>query len=382
MRSIFNVILISIALWCIQGCGGGTTPQQHQSAQVPTYTNWSTVKTLEISDSSVFVLTATAEGDYIYYSDLYNGLSTANVSDMSNIIFHNKIVDSEVSYGGGNSTYDYLYKFVTTGNIACIAVDAACFGWCAGDWTELRLYDITDKAKPIYLAAISAPLGPEDVLVEGNYLYVTGNNKLGFASEFNIIDITNPNQPITIGAVNINGPGKMAKRGTKIFISQVQPDSFTDNNYQNIQIIDVSNPSNPILEGAPTTISSFNTAYSPIAVIADVAYVSDWYNGLYVVDISDYLNPVLITTISQADAIYDIALHGSYLYLACGTAGLHIYDINKPEQPVLVKTINTTTAIKFVSVTSGKGAYITDAPTNQNNQPPEGPKLNIFYLEQ
>lgn len=372
-------MLFIIIAFLLQACGAAD-PQvqgtQNSSDQIAKYSNWSTVKKIDIGSSTSAV---TAVDKYIYITDGLNGLSIANVTSLTDILLFNKVIDPSVQYNPNYGYYDALYNIKISGSIACISVNAACPGMCQGDLTEIRLYDITDRSKPIKLAIIQ--LNPEDILVEGSYIYVTGNKDL--SSELNIIDISNPSQPKILSTLSINGPGKLAKQGNKIYVSQVRQDFTNIDNYKNIQVVDVTNPSVPILEGNPSGWSSFNISYSPILVTGNTAYISSTFVGqVSILDMSNISEPVLIKTIHLTDSIYSMAMYGSYLYLACGNEGVKIYDIANPQDPVLVKIIATKTPAKYVAITGGRGVYVTDALIGQNGNLLEPQKLNIFYINQ
>jgi hypothetical protein len=365
-------------LLLLQACGNGSSNPQSSVPPAKTFVNWSTVQRITIGDSSYSAIAAQATGSVVFYTDNYNGLSVVDVANLEQINVYKKVVDPEVSDGVGHSSFDVMYNLSVFGNIASVAVIPGCIGWCSPGSGEIRLYDIGDRSRATYLTTITGPLSPEFLLMEGNYLFASGTNNLTLTNQFVVIDISDPMHPRQIGAVDISGPGPLAKAGTRVLVSQVQVDVSDADNYKNIEAIDVSNPLAPVQLGPPSTTTSFNMRYSPIVISGKVAYLSDWSNGLYVVDITDTLAPSQVTKIAQPDTIHAMASYGNYLYLACGTGGLRIYDIKTPQYPVLVNTIATSTSIRFVSVTSGRGVYITDsAPDSLSGQ-----QLNVFFVDE
>jgi hypothetical protein len=351
-----------------QGCNGKSN-SQYVTSNSTTYVNWSSVKRIDTGDS---ISNVSVAKNYVYYTGLYNGLSLTTVSSLDNIKTYNRVINSS----------DMFYNVVISSNIACVAVVPNCSGWCfiTPYYGFIYLYDLTDIFNPIYLSSIS--IKPDDMLVDGNYLYATSYNSISGLCELNIIDISNPTKPMVIGTVNIDNSGKIAKRGNKIFISQILVIFNNVDNYKKIQSVDVTNPFAPILEGQFNPTSSSGYQISNISVVGDIAYVGDMNNGLYVVDISDTQNPKLITSISQPGTINSISQYGNYLYLGCMVGGVRIYDISNPKQPVLAKVIASDKTIRFVSVTSGKGVYVTDLQNSTPNGQQNGQELNIFYINQ
>ncbi|GFO66901.1 hypothetical protein GMLC_04800 [Geomonas limicola] len=359
-------------LLVLQACSGGTSPAGTQSPPPPVakqFVNWSTVQVIAVDSST---RTATQTADAVFYSDTYNGLSLVDDSNLEQVGAPRRLVASEIS-DGVHGSFDEMLSVALDGNIAAVAVIPGCVGFCAGETRELRLYDISDRTKATYLATLADALGPEVLLAEGNYLYVTGTYGMSH-DQFAVVDISDPKAPKKVGAVDIHGAGRLAKVGNLVYLSLVSDTFGWD--WQNIRVIDVSNPSAPALIGPADPGVSANITFSPIVVKENIAYVSD--EGLRVVDLSDPLAPSLVTTVTLPDSIYAMTSHGNNLYVACGTGGLRIFDITDPKSPVLVKTIGTATSIRNVSVTNGKGIYITDGVVNT----PIGAEMKIFYVDQ
>lgn len=376
MKRILAGILLCIVVSMIQACGDSSS---HNSTSKATsrFANWSTVSSVEIGSAT---LAASAAGDYLYVTDIDNGLSIVDARDLDHITLLDKVIVSELDFGSGYGGFDYPYGIRVSGNIACVAVNPACLGWCeAGPGSsEIRIYDITDRSKPNRLAVLE--IGCDDMLFEGGYLYVSGNNRNKGLAELTVVDLSVPTKPVVISSVRINGAGKLAKRGTTILVSQVDMSFYSD---LNIQVIDVSNPTLPVLAGESSLWSSSNLNYSPIVVAGTTGYVTGAFDtGLYVLDITNPLHAVRINSFGQTDTINSVALYGSHLYVACGAKGVKIYDITTANSPVLVKTIMTQTPALFVAVDSGRGFYITDSAFDANGNRVAPQKLHVFSVNQ
>ncbi len=359
-----------LGLLLLQGCGSGTLAPGTQPPVPVTkqFVNWSTVQTVAV-DSSTTTAIQTAGG--VYYADIY-GLGLVDDTNLEQVGPSTRLVNSEISDGAGHSSYDAITNVALNGNVAVLAVTPGCIGWCFQGGNELRLYDISDRSKATYLATLTDSPSPEALLADGNYLYVTGSSAGLLSNEFAVIDISNPKAPKKLSAIDILGSGQMAKVGNLIYVSLVSESFGWD--WQNIRVIDVSNPTAPVMLGPPDSAGSANITFSPIVMSGSIAYVSDL--GLKVVDLTDPLSPSLVKTIAMP--VYAIASYGNYLYVACGTQGLRIFDITDPKSPVLIKTITTATSIRFVSVTNGRGIYITDGVVNSSMSP----EMKIFYVNQ
>ena len=70
----------------------------------------------------------------------------------------------------------------------------------------------------------------------------------------------------------------------------------------------------------------------------DHLYVSDYYKGLSVVDISDITNPRVVGQHPLSTGSFDLAILGDVLYFANVATGLMVYEITDPTQPNSVST--------------------------------------------
>ena len=166
--------------------------------------------------------------------------------------------------------------------------------------------------------------GSEAVLVEGNYAY------LGIGSDFTILDISNPSHPVRVGTLTVSETYKltdMAKRGPHVFVV----------GWDGLHIIDVADVTWPILL-ISYQIVGYGNALS-VALSGNYAYLG-YGSGLRVLDISNPAKPEEIGVYSDLMGVQDIAVAGSYAYLALATGGygdgLAILDISNPATPALV----------------------------------------------
>ena len=87
--------------------------------------------------------------------------------------------------------------------------------------------------------------------------------------------------------------------------------------------------------------SGWSGNYQGIEIINNLAYVTRSTNGLAIFDISNPVNPELSGIYRDGSQVFDVAIKGSYAFLACREKGVQIIDISVPEKPLLIKTINT-----------------------------------------
>ena len=129
-----------------------------------------------------------------------------------------------------------------------------------------------------------------------------------------------------------------------------------------LRIIDVTNPANPLPMGAYDDPSPGNAPYK-LHVSGDYVYVAD-VNGLQVVDVSDPTAPTLAGAYAPTTNADDVCVAGDYAYLADGSAGLRVIDVSDPTNPSLVTTVNTPNNAIGV-VVAGNYAYVADLSSLQ-----------------
>ncbi|HBO41654.1 MAG TPA: hypothetical protein DD477_10620, partial [Spirochaetaceae bacterium] len=65
------------------------------------------------------------------------------------------------------------------------------------------------------------------------------------------------------------------------------------------------------------------------------AYVADGYAGLHIIDISNPITPILVSTFDTIGAgAFGIYVSGVYAYVADWNTGLYIIDISNPAAPI------------------------------------------------
>ncbi|HPQ41118.1 MAG TPA: hypothetical protein PLV45_12165, partial [bacterium] len=81
--------------------------------------------------------------------------------------------------------------------------------------------------------------------------------------------------------------------------------------------------------------------------------ISDWFQGLQIMDISDPSQPVFLSRVETSGWVIDAAVRGSHAYVCAVNQGLLTVDISDPRQPV-VTAVNA-------AVQAPEGIAVTDA---------------------
>jgi hypothetical protein len=188
---------------------------------------------------------------------------------------------------------------------------------------------------PAHVAAISITGGAIDVSVLGDYAYVTSFGGHGVE----ILDISTPTSPASVGRINDNKDPAIAMRfarGIAVVGDYAYVASPGDDG---VEILNISDPTNP------THVTAiFDTGPVPkaldrpidITVVENYAYVVSADEGIEILDVSDPTAPKHVAAIYDdvpvATALYlanGITVVGDYAYVAsAGDDGVEILDIS------------------------------------------------------
>jgi hypothetical protein len=105
--------------------------------------------------------------------------------------------------------------------------------------------------------------------------------------------------------------------------------------YRGLHIVDVSDPTNPV----PVANPEFIPWAEEVVILGQYAYVAAHHDGLLIISIADPTNPTLIGQVFTgiANAVY---ISDGYAYLGCSYPDLSVIDITDPRHPREVASIH------------------------------------------
>ena len=112
-----------------------------------------------------------------------------------------------------------------------------------------------------------------------------------------------------------------------------------------IEIVDISNPRFPATLG----IIPLNNAWA-VRVEGEYAYVADDGFGLSIVDFSDPTDPRVVGQLPTEGSPKDIRVRNGYVFLALGDAGIAMIDVSDPASPFLAAQYNTSGLASHIGV--------------------------------
>lgn len=196
-----------------------------------------------------------------------------------------------------------------------------------------------------------AMAGADQVVTSGSLVTLDGSSS--FDADGNIISYSwsqSSGQPsLSIQHTNtdtasFNAPN-VAIQTRFVFQLQVRDDSQAQDSdtltvtvQPQVASTDYSQLTGPVILGSADTP---DTAES-VAVYGSYAYVADWESGLQIIDVTNPLNPLLVSFINTADRATDVAISddGATAYIA-DNGGIYAIDITSPETPVIAQHLQS-----------------------------------------
>jgi hypothetical protein len=125
---------------------------------------------------------------------------------------------------------------------------------------------------------------------------------------------------------------------------------------QQLVVFDVSDPASPVVLGETPALG--DSIYD-IALQGSFAYLACSLAGLVVVDISDLTRPVPVGAFDMLDIACDVTVKGSIAYVADGHMGIQVIDVSDPKEPVRITQCCGSVVCPAVAVeTVGTYAYV------------------------
>ena len=257
---------------------------------------------------------------------------------------------------GESLNLEYVNQFggaVSSGQIKPIFVNDNLV--YVGIGPRLAILDISDLSN-IYLVGqseIILDLIGEIVLV-GNYIYIAPGgygDDMGANQKLHIVDVSDPTQPQYVGAYSPQDRyvSSVYVFDEYLYITAKEVNSGFTSPDEDLYILDISNPVQP----KEISHYIFDAGISDMAVSGSYVYVAMYKPGLRILDVSDLQKPKETNFSYPLKSGSSLSISGNYLYLSGSTEeitwGFHIFDISNPREPRGVATRDGD-AVELVSV--------------------------------
>ena len=160
------------------------------------------------------------------------------------------------------------------------------------------------------------------VAVKGNYAYI------GNGLTLQVLDVSNTGNPKVVGELLTN-----------TLIRKVVVSGNYAYTISPFQIIDISNPTNPVLVSTVQPTAEY--PYPPTAIIVqgNYAYVGDFYGFVVIIDVSDPSNPQEVgRMLAAGEIVQSIVIKDTILYATTyDSPGMDVFSISNPYAPYHIK---------------------------------------------
>ncbi|MBI4723224.1 MAG: T9SS type A sorting domain-containing protein [Candidatus Stahlbacteria bacterium] len=155
-----------------------------------------------------------------------------------------------------------------------------------------------------------------------------------------IVDVSNPNSLVQLGEIHITPQCRgIYKKGDYVYIAASSPDSSNVIDTSGLYIVDVSNSLNPFIAGKWVRTSLPKGHTRAVYVKNNFAFLAH-SNKLTVLDISNPDSLSLVNEITLADRqCMDVAGQDNFVFALTENA-LFAFDISSPSNPIIVDTAN------------------------------------------
>jgi hypothetical protein len=215
----------------------------------------------------------------------------------------------------------------------------------------LLVVDVSQPSQPVLQATYTVEdVKPSLVQLDCSdpYLYIaTGTNRL------DIFDVSDPTRPqLTASHQPSLSPLYSSVDGLALINNRV----FLAAGLKGFEILDISNPADPVYIGGQTK-TTIGSAYS-VKVAGDTAYLIG--SALNIIDVQQPSEPYLLAEYATfSSSLEDVVVQDSLLYSAEGEYGLRILDISTPTHPNIIGQYDTAGETYGVTVEDNI-AYVAD----------------------
>lgn len=310
----------------------------------------------------------------VYFPDGDGYFQIININDPLNPAFTGKILQCGGIFGSGMKLYVHHITLFSTS----IALEG-CSGIC--------VMDVDDPALPAYVGDFGYCWMPGDVEVVDDLLY-----SANFWGGLEIFNISDPTFPVHLGSSHT--------AGYACGIQVCDTLAFVAAGFRGLEIHDISNPSAPVylwnhfsdsvawsydllvhgnrlylpagygkygglcileisdLEN-PTLLSRSGDGASQVTIKNNLAYYTDFHDGLRIIDISSPTLPTWVGDYLLPGYTYQVVLKDTLAFVT-NDSGLYIADISEPADITTLYLYRTTGQAEGIAV-RGNLAYVTDA---------------------
>ena len=280
--------------------------------------------------------------DYSYVCRGDSGLFVVNTQNPNNITLANEVRDPMMPFKV-TVVGNIAYVAARTGGMAVLDVslpqspqllqnypelplcmdvkvtEDTAYLYAADFDSGLYVFDLADMQNPVLLNNVNAipSVGGHDIIIDGDYLYL-----IVFDFALNVFDISDRENPLLLW----NSPDTLT-RAREFALSEDGQYLYVCAENYGFHIYTNYLPDSMHYE---YTLDYFELP-SDIVIDGDYAYLADWEEGLYVLDISNYAYIFKVDSLPAQGANSGVALIDEQYIAVCDwTAGVAVIDVSDP----------------------------------------------------
>jgi len=191
------------------------------------------------------------------------------------------------------------------------------------------IYDISDPSSPVQKSILATGNNCHDIRKSGNYVFIGGTTGVL------VYNVTNPSSPSLVKNHNLGGDVHgMFLLGNYLYCCLYLNDEFT--------IVDITDPENPVTKGSVTDVTYVHGPHD-VHVEGDYAYLANYEDGtgeygFVVINVSNKSSPSVVAWDGEGHLNSHIIKVGNYCYVGSHQpdTGMTIYNVSTPTSPVYV----------------------------------------------
>jgi hypothetical protein len=286
---------------------------------------------------------------YVFVDD--SGLTVLDVRDPLSPEGVYRLDTGDGSVTAAHGAADYAFAATTT--VGLVAIDVRDPGnvhevgrySLEGRVADLWAADVSDPSAPRVLGTARLPSSPWGVRADGHLVYVADGD-----SGLRIFDVAKPAAPKEVG----RWPTRDGSNGLDVAL----PYAFVADN-SGLEVVDVSDPSAPTLAGWLDTPG----ASQGVKVDGPYACVINGSGGLWIVDVSDPAAPREVSAAAPPARRRgtSVAVAGHRAYVGDDLGGLTVVDVTDPTAPRVAATVSLPDAVGQIVVRDSVVYVVTES---------------------
>jgi len=295
----------------------------------------------------------TAQADCIYYSDYIHWTATVDIEGDAEKIVEDVLLSGNYAYlacgDSGLQVVDIsdpdnpelIFTTTTPGEALGLALDSPDL--YVADGSGLTIFDVSTAATPVQVGHVDMPGNAVAVTLApgGNVAVVVGSSPL-----FRLVNVANSANPVMMSNP-VGAPGV----GHDVWVEGTI--AYVTDSWQGLQVIDYSNYS------AAYIMSSLALTGKGHGIFVRDGYA--WVTGqdaLYVIDISNPSIPSLFNSVALPGLGVDICFlrsmnpNGYYAFVAMDNESMLVFDVEEEDNPQQICTVSVPNAAGCITTES------------------------------